>query len=784
MLLFRKIFSLENIRADSIFATVFLRFFYKIVFVISWTLIVTLFVELYGVSSLPVLFLINSLFSILASLVYTNFFNKYSHQKVLLFLIFLTGLSFLVFPFLYSINIKLFLFSLILIESIFLIQIRIFLSAQIEGIFTPLEGQKVFPFTESSETFGGIIAGLLLFLFSNILSVPSYLFIATLFVFSMVPFLIIFDLVFEKINGHNENSKEEKIIFKEFLKNDVLNFKTRSFVKVLIAVVFLQWFLFNLVEFQYISGIYYNLSSVIFDSGSGFEHAFIHDLGALFVLFNISALICQLFLASNLLKHLGIVGSMLIHPILTFFSFLIYEFNNGFFTVLFIKNNFMITTVILNNSYHCSFYAVSEKIREYLRQFLEGIVRPIAALVGTFFIFAIQAFSSENVNLLISVSIILASIYFIRIIYLQDNEYFKNAIYDLKNAKDNKVRFYAIEILAQKGRKKHWVDLIKILLNKNEKISIKIKILKAFGESGNLVHLRFILPFLEDKNIRLRTETILALSNFFKFFRISSKKNLFLKIEIIDLLKKRYKIEKNSFLRIKILNLLTRLSGISSLNFLVDLINGENSVLKREALLNVSNFKKVDLSNLLLPLFKSGSLNDQVFSAIALAKQNRKIKAVYNKINSFINSNDANKICLGIYAIGELKLKKHQKFLVSSLYSTDIRIKVYSAIALSKLGFFDSSHVLIDLMLTNAKYSSFIKWSLLEIDNKFSKFINDKLSEIAFQKLDDEKRSLNFTDYSNLNIFHLKKLKHLYTLANDFDEEYLIKQYINNKKHV
>jgi HEAT repeat protein/MFS family permease len=772
-----RILGLEYYKLKGVVSTFLFRFLYRAVFVIVWTLIVTLFVEEFGILKLPYLFVINSLFTVLASLLYSEFLSRYNHQRVLFAIIFLSAFSILLTTSVFNIDKQLFLFLLILIESVFLIQLKVFLNAQIEGMFSPNEGQKVFPVSESFETLGSILGGFILFYLSNSFATGAFLFFVVIFLISMVPVLLFYEPF--SVNYHKKNLKN-KILFEEFLKDEIFQNKKKSFVKGLVAIVLLQWFLFNLVEFQYLSGVYQNVSGMIIDSGSGFEHAFIHDLGALFVLFNLSALFCQLLLASKLISSLGIIGSMVIHPIVLLLSFVFYIFNNGFYPILFVKNNFMLSSVVLNNAYHCSFYAIKENSREYLRHFLEGVVRPLGALLGTFFIFAIQFFSPDNFSIVLSIGIIIFSFYFIRVIFSQQNSYFETAFHELKYGETIEIRKEAIEIISQKGGKGYLSLLISFLNKRDEKISIKIKILEVLGKCGQVRVVRFILRTLHDEKLSIRIASANALGEFFNDFKFFNRKYLFFRLEIIETLKDVFKYEKNEYLRVKILNLLTKLSGLSTLEFLMGILRSNNSLLKREALLNLGNYKNTDIESVLSPFFKSGNPNDQISAAIALGKQKKKHRAVLSKIENFIHSKQKEKVVSGIFAIGELKIKNKKQFLLSNLYSHDLRIKMESAIALSKMGYFDSIPVLIELLLSNdLKISKKVKLSLHNSDKKVYFELKKKLYEIVHQKISDFKISLNFTNYSLIDKMSLKKFKFYYSLADDFDEVEIINKFIN-----
>lgn len=767
-----KIFNVNSSEWLKVLNTMVLRFLYKASFVIAWTLIITLFVEMFGVRHLPLLFVVNAFFSILGSLYYTNFLYKFSHFKLMLVFLILSGLGIIASKFAFGYDKRLFLFILIFIESVFLIQFKILLNAFLETAFSPLQSERLFPFTESSETIGAIVAGILLFSFSSIFSISSFLYFWLIFLFLLIPFLIYFDSVFVvKTEKHEVRDESVQIGFKSFLKKEIFNFNKLDFIKGLALIVFLQWFLFNLVEFQYISAVYSNVKNVIVDAGSGFENAFIHDLGAFFVLFNLSVLFCQLILASRLINSLGIVGAMILHPIITCFSFILFLFNGGFYPILFAKNNFMISSVVLNNSYHCSFYAIKDKYRDFLRQFLEGIIRPIGALVGTMFLLAGEYFFSFNSHIFFTLIIIAISLYFFRVVYLLQKEYFNSAIYDLRNSTDLAERKNAIEILAQKGGRGFLRILISVLNSKDEKISIKIKILEVLGQSHQIHVLNFILRQLKTDNHLLKTASLDALSEFFQSFKLFNSKYLLLRLKIISELKLLFHKEKNDLIRLKIIKLLTQLSGLSTLEFLMKILEGDNIKLKNEAIRSLGNYKNSNVESILVTYLKSGNISYQINAAIALSKLKDKQKSVLNKIDRFIYNKEKIKVLSGIYAIGEIKLKSKKRFLLSKLYSNDLDIKKESALALSKMGYFESIPSIIELLLhENIKIAKNIKSAIKLIDAKVFKQIQKLLKLVVFEKIDIFKKSINFQEYSRLDKNSLSKLRLLYSLAEDFDE--------------
>ena len=205
------------------------------------------------------------------------------------------------------------------------------------------------------------------------------------------------------------------------------------------------------MEFQYTKAIYQNVSEAIFDAGSGFEHAFVHDLGTLFMLFSASALIFQLFVGGRLINSLGVIGSMLIHPIVTLLSLFGLTWKFNFATAVLAKNNFMITSVIHTNAYHSSYYAVKEDLRHHVREILEGMIRPAGAIAGTLILIGLQKlFSGNFLILVVNLAMILSSLLLLYFTYRQQSKYTNVVISDLYSG-DSRIRMNAIDIFAQKS---------------------------------------------------------------------------------------------------------------------------------------------------------------------------------------------------------------------------------------------------------------------------------------------------------------------------------------------
>ncbi|MBI4975149.1 hypothetical protein HZC20_00580, partial [Candidatus Peregrinibacteria bacterium] len=376
-----KIFNVNGGQWSKISFSWTINFLYRAAFVICWTMILTVFVGRFGISYLPHLFVINAFFTVLGSIFYSVFIDQFKKEHILavtvVIAIFITAVanSFA------RENVILFLALLLVVISVFLNQFKIISNGYSEEMFNPVESERAFPLIETSEVVGGIAAGIAIAVFSDI-PIKDFIYLFVAILIATIPCLILCENICKKeLKIRKEKEFESKGILSKF-KKELSSARHIKFIKGLFLIVLVQWILFNLLEFQYTKAIYQDISGLILDSGSGFEHAFAHELGAMFVLFNVFALVVQIFLGSRFITSLGVIGSMLIHPIITFFSLFGLMFSFGFSSAVFAKNNFTITTTIYTNSYHSAYYAVKESLREHTREFLEGIVRPIGAISG------------------------------------------------------------------------------------------------------------------------------------------------------------------------------------------------------------------------------------------------------------------------------------------------------------------------------------------------------------------------------------------------------------------
>jgi HEAT repeat protein len=711
-----------------------LRSIYRVGFVVGWTATMAMFVAKYGIKALPYLFILNGIFTIIGSVLYSAVIHRIKKNLCLVLTIFASmGTLFLAYWFRQSAF--LFFAFLITAVSVFLSQFRIVLNSLIEDYFNPLESEKVFPILESSETVGGLIAGIVItFCASFIKTSVAFLYFWAALLILIVPIIMIASVVLTPPEIHLSHGKEKEnpdIISK--LKTIFKENKYFSFIKGLSLVVFLQWVLFNLVEFQYTKAVYQTASHVILEAGSGFEHAFFHDLGVLFIIFSASALIIQLIIGSRLVYSLGVFGSMLIHPILTILSLFGLLFSFNFTTAVLARNNFTLTGVLYASSLESSYYAIRENVRPYLREFLDGILRPVGAIFGTFFLIFLQYFFTGKTLIFYTniVIFVFAAVMFF-VIYRQQKLYTQVASSQF-DSEHEKEKIDAVDVLAQKGHDGNIEFLVSRLNDAHESAEMKKKIIFALGELQNIQTVPELIKCFENKSKIVQEAAVDALAMFrdTEDFTV----NVVMEYELISALENFYKSEKDSYLRLKIINLLSRHSNVEAADFLLKILKTSKGDFKAGVIYSLGNIRDSAICKFIMPYLKSADAAQKISAAIAVGRFREFYDEAKYIIDTFLHSPKNSEIALGIYAVGELKIRSRKKFCLMYLDSKNLELRAQAAIALAKLGEDVSIPALVDILKSGkSEVKEMVGRNLQNVDVRIYKNIDKIMTHIKFNK--------------------------------------------------
>lgn len=773
IVILNRLFNVKSNEWSRIVLNWLIRFFYRYGFVISWTILVARFVSQYGIATLPYLFLLVAFFAVFGTLLYSFFLQRFQKDHLIIFNVFLIGI--MLFSALEVKSEVLFFGLLILLVAIFLNQMRIAIEAYTEGMFSPLESERTFPIIESADTIASICAGISIFALANVLDSRSFIYILFGAFFIIVPIVVLSDHYGNRIDCIAKDFKRENVNaffwnFRDILKEK----KDFAFLKGLILIVFLHWFLFNLLEFQYTKAVYQNVSDVVLQAGSGFEHAFIHDLGILFVLFNFSALIIQFFLGGRIIAYLGVVGSMILHSIVTFLSFSMLAGSFNFTTAVLAKNNFTITNVLYLNAYHSAYYAFKDQDRAQFREFLEGLIRPLGAIIGTVCLIFFQTFFyDKNLVFVVNVLMFLVAGLLLYITYCQKKKYTQVATNHLISSSEKKLRLNAVDVLAQNGHKDCERVFNKILFDENEPISLRLKCLRAFSELDSDEVLDDLLNCLKSKKAIVR-EVALDVLMGDKLLR-SMEGDLYKGYRLFVELKALYYSEKKSVILTKIILLMSRLSNVSTLEFLLNLLSLKNISNRSVIISALGNYRDQRILTIIEPYLSSTSLDERISAIVAFGKNGRQINRILEMIKIMIGSSDNKQISAGLCLIGELKLKKMRKFCFNYLHSSVLSLKIESNIALAKFG--DArviEEILMIIFSSPAAIVKKVKNMLQNVDVQINKNIDRIVRQIVSQEIENFYEKRNLHDLQSVKKIDLRNLRKLYCLVEEYEEVEMI----------
>lgn len=778
-----KIFNVHGSEWPKICLIWVIRFLYRMGFVIGWTVLVAMFVGRYGIASLPYLFILIAIFTVIGTIFYSTFLERIRKETVLIWSILATVVVLFVATLLATYDIVWFFALMICAIAVFLNQIRIILNSFVEEMFLPLQSQRVFPLIEAADTFAGIAAGLLFLSLINTFDTINFIYLWIAGLFLIIPLILFSENLSEKILLIAEKRlKRQPTGLLKKIKIAFSSDKHISYIKGIFVIVFFQWILFNLLEFQYTKAVYQNVSQAIFDAGSGFEHAFVHDLGILFMLFNVSALIVQLFVGGRLINSLGVIGSMLIHPIVTLLSLFGLTWKFNFATAVLAKNNFMITSVIHTNAYHSSYYAVREDLRHHVRELLEGMVRPIGAIVGTLALIGLQKlFLGNSLIFAVNLVMVLSALLLFYFTYRQQYKYTNVVISDLYS-NDSRIRMNAIDILAQKGHRGHLKHLKQLLLDENQPISIRVKILQAFTEIQPMSVLSEIIDCINSKSPIIRSAALDTLCAF-RLLHHHSNAVVFAKYQLAETLKDLYKKEKNSELVSKIIKLLSCLSCVATVEFLMNVAKSKKSYHRAEALKALGRFKDPHVAEFIKPHLNSRYPREQINAAIALYAFRNFRSEANGVIDEFLQSGKNLKIALAIYALGELQLKHHRSICLNYLNSNIDSLKLNCAVALAKMGSYETIPVLVNMLFShNTGLSQKVKFELKNLDVRFSRNIDKIVKDLVEFEVEDLMQKKNADSLMELDKDSLTNLHRLYALVEEYEEVELIENILSFNK--
>src|SRR3989339_466946 len=743
-----------------------ITFFLRVGFIIGWTVLMSMFINRMGIEQLPLLFIANAILVIIGTVIFSGFIEKI-RKEILIIINILLAAILIISATLFVIYSGWIFFGLILIaQSIIISQLNISISILVEDLFTPLESQRTFPIIESSETIGAIIGGIIISTLAY--SIPSYKFfyIWVLCLMLVIPIMLSFKSLgtdiptFEHKKDENNEGGLKKISqsFKRAQKS--------PFLKGLIVVILLQWMVINLVEFQYMKAVEQDVTgteeetlalethgknlhaNILTTEEAQFtidersqeletsehgksEGALTEKLGMLQIIFGIATLAMQLFISSRIIKGLGIIKSMAIHPIVTLANMVNMLLKFNIVTAATTKAFSEMGGILFLNSYHSSYYAFEENIREQMKELLEGIIKPSGAVLGMGLIILLENFTKgSNLTFTTNLILIVIAILSAALISSLHNKYTEQSQRNIDKNASHHTRINAIEILAQKGHNIDHRQLIRIILKVSEPEDVQLKAIETIKQRKDPQTIPDLLTCLRSENANIRLAVIETLGEFKNLDKHFFKSG-FGHYRIQEALKNIFEQEEHEEIRSSIIKVLAKLDQRELIPFILKNLNSAKEKIVADCIYICGLFKDPNSIYYLEKYLDDSSPKIRANAIIALWQFPELKSKLNHYLDQLINSPKEEQKLMGIYIIGELQLKEKKKALFNLLKEDSIEV----VLALAKLSETSAITRLLDYIINNKKDWSKIKKQLNQLPKKFVERLKQYLHQEVSHKI-------------------------------------------------
>lgn len=774
-----KILNVTNDEWPRIAISWFLQLFYRIGYIIGWTIFISLFITNFGIRLLPFFFIIYALFRIIGAVLFSNYIHHFKKDKIILFTALTGAVLLFSVSFLRVVSEPVFILVALPVIAVFFSQLYIVNSAFIEELFSPLESERTFPIIESAETIGGIIGGLLIALFASHIPTSNFVYLVVISLLFVAPLILFHRQLLKKLPFINfKRKKRLPKLNIEVVKQQLMRIKKLPFLKVLLVVVLIQWLFMNLLEFQYTKAVFQNISH----ESAHMEQELTFGLGSLHILFHSFALVMQLLVAGRIISSLGVIGSLVLHPIVTLLSLGGLLFRFGFLTAILTKNNFEMTSVIHKSAYHTSYYAFEPEIREQAREVLEGFAQPIGMIAGMIMLLIMQellhgaALTSGITALMIGIMVIM-----LYLLLKNENKYTRISIKNLFHSNDPLLQLNAIEVLGERGHKNATEILTKMLRKKTIDKKVKIKILETLGHMQDPLAILEIIDCLQDKSRDVRIAALKSLDSFKKLEKDSINRPFSIH-RINEVLKKVFSQEDDNSLKAMAIRILTKINKKDIVPFLLDILKTANNQLKADCIEVCSTFNDINIAHYLLPYLSSDDPKIRAQTIVALWKFKKFRMQLMDTFKEMLYSENKKERLEAYRVIGNINAIQEKNRLIESLASDDNYERFTAAVALAKMGFKEGvPHIAQSLLEDNTLGRSYH----LSIHENLPKNIKKHVLNSARQQVCRYVNNLlNNTEAQNIEELDkntLLQLRKAYELVNEHEEVQNIDDILKSK---
>lgn len=800
---FRTKFGISDMERGAVFTSWGLRFLYQIGLVVSWTILVALFVEQFGIMALPFLFLVEAILILFGSFFSSYILSRISLSSYLKYTI--VGTFFCLFCSLFfAPSSFLFFVFLIFAKGLFFSQLSIGLHRRTETLFSTTQAQRFFSFIESSITLGALFGALLTLFFLSFL--PTQL-VLMAWAFSLVFMFIIVVFTPRWLSFIPGVSKKSQDFSQTSFSHAFHIFRRISFLRIMGLILVFQAFVFMVIEVDFTKSVYSHiptsqqqtLSDFSFDSmplhaslfsdipsffsDVGHEihnemnalssqlimhESLAHDLGMFHLIFAFLALLFQFFITPQALKAFGVIRTFLSYfvGLLLFFAGFVF----GYIPVNIVRLFQHTTHSLAESSYHISYYSISHNSRESLRLFFEGILKPLGILLAVLFLLLFPDHSLFWISLLALVLVVVLA-FFLKKPFTQLSQI------NLESRQDLKEKINAIQVLAQKGHSGAIEVLTSELLHLDNHSIIRETLIKTLADIGKPEVIHSYIQVLSNpkEDLEMKRFVLLSLSR----VHIPSsywENHAFTRYHLLETLKTLFHETKDHHIKEKIvMSIFQHLPSHDSAPFFLETMESADDRLKSIYLRSCRYFQDPEIVFYVRKYLDHSSSRLKSHAVMALwafEDQNFLRRILYSLLHSKNSSDQVS----AMYAFGEIQDFESIDLLKPFLKHHNRDVRLHALIALAKM---KQSFVLAPLLsFLFGKDISFSKktfYMLQRVPSDFRMMIQREIQRQVSLQVSEilQTHDLQSESFSS-HVFSY--LKHLYWLSGRYDDLLLLEK--------
>lgn len=506
--------SLNKIDRDKFWIALSLQAIFWFTFQLGFNLVHTILVKRLGISVLPYAYLLSNAVNMANAVFFILYIDKIPRKTFLKFLclfqiVFLIAAKILIDRSDETSGMSSSLGAsvlLIVLSQSVLITLLTAIWAVTNDFFRPSEARRLYPYLNMGGIVGGFAAGCIVPAFVRFFGVSDLLY---LWILSMGAILF---LLWMWGNSFNEDAKQGQYQYQvKASLPDLWRYITVSnTVKALVVIVIFLRVVTNVEDFQYTQAM-----NVSFSSEASLSAYF----GYYSLLWSVSAMLLQLFVARKFLMNVGIFRSLFFLPAITGLSFLWLLIDFGFWAGFFLNYSWGMVSLVLNsNAYQLSFNVVPTRVRGKIRGLVDGFASSFGGLVGSLLLLGVNYFfshhSSFRYELISIIGVTLCTLWIIAVAYGRKH-YIRDLVRNLYG--ENRATILdSLESMEERREPAANKSLLDILHSPKSRfdIEVKSKVMEVLARLGNALSLRSLALFLKNSEGHLRKNAVAALNAF------------------------------------------------------------------------------------------------------------------------------------------------------------------------------------------------------------------------------------------------------------------------------